>query len=124
MTEVVVSLLVLAGALLAFFGSLGMLTLRTFYERVHTPTMGATLGAGLVLIGSMVFFSVEQSRPVLHEILIGAFMFISTPVTYMLLVRAALLRDRMEGHDPLEPDSGPERNSGSEPESNSGSEPG
>jgi multicomponent K+:H+ antiporter subunit G len=101
MMELVVSLLVLAGALLAFLGSLGLLRLKTFYERVHPPTMGATLGTGLVLIGSMVFFTVQESRPVLHEVLIAVFMTINTPVTYMLLVRAALYRDRAEGRDPL-----------------------
>jgi multicomponent K+:H+ antiporter subunit G len=98
----VVALLVVAGALLAFIGSLGLLRMKTFYERVHPPTMGTTLGTGLVLIGSMIFFSVLEARAVLHEILIGAFMTLNTPVTYMLLVRAALHRDRAEGSDPLE----------------------
>jgi multicomponent K+:H+ antiporter subunit G len=93
MTEIVVSVLVLGGAVLVFLGSLGLLTLKTFYERVHPPTMGTTLGTGLVIIGSMVYFTVQESRPVLHELLIAAFMTISTPVTYMLLVRAALHRD-------------------------------
>ena len=108
MTEAVVSLLVLAGALLAFFGSLGLVTLKTFYERVHPPTMGTTLGTGLVIIASMVYFSAQASRPVLHELLIAAFMTLTTPVTYVLLVRAALHRDRMQGNDPLEPKSGSE----------------
>lgn len=108
MMELAVSALVLAGAALVFFGSLGLLTLKTFYERVHPPTMGTTLGTGLVLIGSMVFFTVQESRPVLHELVIAAFMTITTPVTYVLLVRAALYRDRSEGNDPLEPKSGSE----------------
>ena len=95
-------LLVLAGALLVFVGSLGLATLKTFYERVHPPTMGTTLGTGLVLIGSMLYFSATGSRPVLHEILIAVFMTLTTPVTYMLLVRAALGRDRVEGRDPLD----------------------
>jgi len=107
--ELAVSLLVLAGALLVFFGSLGLLTLKTFYERVHPPTMGTTLGTGLVLIGSMVFFTVQESRPVLHELVIAAFMTITTPVTYMLLVRAALYRDQKSGSEP-------ELQSGSEPD--------
>lgn len=94
-------LLILAGALLAFGGSLGLLRLKTFYERVHPPTMGATLGTGLILIGSMLYFSALESRPVLHEILIGVFMTLTTPVTYTLLVRAALHRDQAEGSDPL-----------------------
>jgi multicomponent K+:H+ antiporter subunit G len=45
----------------------------------------------------MLYFSVLESRPVLHEILIGVFMTLTTPVTYILLGRAALRRD---GKDP------------------------
>lgn len=101
-------ILVVLGALLVFTGSLGLLTLKTFYERVHPPTMGTTLGTGLMLIGSMLYFTALDARPVLHEILIGIFMTLSTPVTYMLLLRAALHRDRAEGRDPLQPgDGGP-----------------
>ena len=96
------ALFVLAGALLIFAGSLGLVTLKTFYERLHPPTMGTTLGTGLVLIGSVLHFSALELRPVLHEVLIGVFMTLTTPVTYMLLVRAALHRDRAEGRDPLE----------------------
>jgi len=44
----------------------------------------------------MLYFSALESRPVLHEILIGVFMTLSTPVTYMLLVRAALHRERQD----------------------------
>lgn len=90
------ALLVLAGASLALIGSVGLLRMKTFYERVHPPTMGTTLGTGLVLIGSMVFFTLHESRPVLHEILIGVFMLLTTPVTYVLLGRAALRRDHEE----------------------------
>lgn len=90
------ALLIVLGAALAFVGSLGLLRLPTFYERVHPPTMGATLGAGLVLIGSMLHFSALDGRPVLHEIAIAVFVFLTTPVTYLLLVRAALRRDADE----------------------------
>ena len=95
------ALFVLAGATLALVGSLGLLRMKTFYERVHPPTMGTTLGTALVLIGSMLFFTLHESRPVLHEVLIGVLMALNTPVTYLLLVRAALHRDCAEGRDPL-----------------------
>jgi multicomponent K+:H+ antiporter subunit G len=95
------AVLALLGALIAFTGSLGLLTLKTFYERVHPPTMATTLGTGLVLIASMLHFTGLGSRPVVHEILIGVFMTFSTPVTYMLLLRAALHRDRAESNDPV-----------------------
>jgi len=96
--------LIFLGALLAFSGSIGLLTLKTFYERVHPPTMGTTLGTGLILVGSILHFTAIDGRPVLHEILIGLFMTLTTPVTYMLLVRASLERDRGEGRDPLRTD--------------------
>lgn len=92
-----VSLLVVAGAALTLLGTIGLLRLGTFYERVHAPTLGTTLGTGLVLVASMVLFSTLESRPVLHEIVIGVFMTITTPVTFMLLVRAALQRDQATG---------------------------
>jgi multicomponent K+:H+ antiporter subunit G len=90
------AVLVLAGALLAFLGSLGLLRMKSFFERVHPPTMGTTLGTALVLAGSMLYFTVLESRPVLHEILIGVFMILSTPVTYVLLGRAALRREHQD----------------------------
>jgi multicomponent K+:H+ antiporter subunit G len=97
--EIAVAVLVVLGAALALIGSVGLLTLRTFYDRVHAPTMGTTGGTGLILIASMILFSALETRPVLHEILIGALMLITTPVTFMLLMRAALRRDRGEGKD-------------------------
>src|SRR3546814_2845042 len=53
---------VLIGAGLTFTGSLGLLRLGSFYERVHAPTLGATLGTGFVLIASIVCFSALESR--------------------------------------------------------------
>ena len=94
-------ILVLLGALLVLAGSVGLLTLRSFYERVHPPTMGATLGTGLILLASVIHFSDVQDRLVLHHVLIGVFMLVTTPVTYMMLVRAALHRDAAEGQDLL-----------------------
>ena len=86
--------LVVLGAAIALVGSFGLLRMKTFYERVHPPTMGATAGVVLTLAASILLFSVLESRPVLHEVLIAVFMFVTTPVTYVLLVRAAVYRDR------------------------------
>ena len=96
-SALLVALLLLLGTGLTLTGSLGLLRLGSFYERVHAPTLGATLGAGCVLIASMVFFSVLQTRPVVHEVLITIFATVTTPVTLMVLVRAAVHRDESEG---------------------------
>ena len=93
------SCLVLLGAGLTLVGALGLLRLKPFYERVHAPTLGATWGAGGILLGSILLFTVLQSRPVLHEALIAVFVTVTTPVTLMLLTRAAVYRDRSEGKD-------------------------
>jgi multicomponent K+:H+ antiporter subunit G len=93
----VVSLCVLLGAAVTLIGSLGLLRLGNFYARVHAPTLGATLGMGSILLGSAFYFSVLEARPVVHEILIAMFVTLTTPVTLMLLARAALYRDRTEG---------------------------
>lgn len=92
-----ISLMLVGGAVLALVGSIGLMTLRSFYDRLHAPTLGATLGMGLILLASMLYFSVQQTRFVLHEILIAVLMVVTTPVTLMLLARAALHRDRREG---------------------------
>lgn len=86
--------LLLIGAGLTVIGTLGLLRLRSFYARVHAPTLGSTLGAGAILIASIIWFSALQSRLVIHEVLIAIFMTVTTPITLMLLVRAAFSRDR------------------------------
>jgi len=90
----VVAALVVLGAAVALIGSIGLLRLRTFYERIHPPTMGTTLGVGCVLLASMLLFSALALRPVVHEIVIAVFVVLTTPVTFMLLVRAAIHRER------------------------------
>jgi multicomponent K+:H+ antiporter subunit G len=91
------ALLVLVGAVVTLIGTLGLLRLGSFYARVHAPTLGTSLGMGSILLGSALYFSVLEARPVVHEILIAVFVTLTTPVTLMLLVRAALYRDRTEG---------------------------
>lgn len=97
--SLLVALLVVTGAMITLIGSFGLIRLTSFYDRVHAPTLGTTLGTGCILIGSMLCFSVLQSRIVIHEILIAVFLTVTTPVTLMLLARAALFRDRAEGRD-------------------------
>lgn len=88
------TILLFAGGLLTVIGSLGLLRLHSFYDRMHPPTMGTTLGTGCVLIASMIVSSALLHRPVIHELLITLFVVMTAPVTAMLLMRAAVARDR------------------------------
>lgn len=97
--------LIAGGALLTLIGTLGLVRLPNFYQRIHAPTLGTSWGAGGIVLASMLLFTATGERPVLHEILLGVFVTITTPVTLMLLGRAALYRDR--GLGPREdPDEG------------------
>jgi len=105
---ILVSALLILGSGLALCGSIGMLRFRTFYERIHAPTLGSTLGMFSILAASMLYFSIAETRLVVHEVLIGVFVTITTPVTFLLLVQATVYRDRFEGSDPIA-DLSPER---------------
>ena len=64
------------------------------------------IGAGGILLGSVIMFSTLGSRLVVPELFLGLMMLVTTPVTLMVLGRAALHRDRAEGRIPHDP-SGP-----------------
>ncbi|MFC3168653.1 MULTISPECIES: monovalent cation/H(+) antiporter subunit G [Paracoccus] len=96
-----VALLVVLGSTLTLIGALGFARLSTFYDRLHAPTLATSWGTGGVIIASALMFTVLEGRPVVHEFVIGICIVVTTPVTLMMLARAALQRDRSEGADGL-----------------------
>lgn len=97
--EIIVAVLVLAGAALALLGSIGLLRLPTFFERVHAPSIIATLGCWLIMHGTVLYFSVADRSLALHALLIAVFVAITVPVMSIFLMRAALFRARQTGRD-------------------------
>jgi multicomponent K+:H+ antiporter subunit G len=95
---IAVGALSVAGAAMTLLGSIGLLRFKTFYDRLHPPTLGSSSGTLLIVAASILCFSVLRSRISVHEILIALFVTLTTPVTFMLLARAALYRDRVEGN--------------------------
>lgn len=92
-TAVPVAVLLVLGGLITLIGTLGLLRLQSFYQRIHGPAISITLGAGCILVASMVLFTVTQSRLVIHELLISVFVLMTAPVVAMLIMRAAVYRD-------------------------------
>jgi multicomponent K+:H+ antiporter subunit G len=88
------AILLISGGLLTLIGTVGLLRLRSFYARMHAPTMGATLGTGCVIVASMLVSSAITHRPVIHELVISAFLTMTAPVTAILLMRAARSRTK------------------------------
>lgn len=96
---ILIAVLVVGGALFTLIGAYGLMRFRGFYPRVHAPTLGTSLGMVGIAFASILYFSITQSKPLFHEVLIIIFVTITTPVTLMLLTRAALYRDRAERND-------------------------
>jgi multicomponent K+:H+ antiporter subunit G len=109
MLDALISLLILAGALFTFIGSLGLARLRDFYTRLHGPTKATTLGVGCLLIASSVYFSSQGDGGLgngfsVHEVLITLFLFITAPVSAHLLAKAALHQNLPQAPGTREPD--------------------
>ena len=94
-----VSLLLILGGIIILMGALGLLRLPTFYQRIHGPAITITLGAGCVLVASMIYFTVLQSRIVIHELIISVFLLMTAPVVAMMIMRAAVYRDLRAGKE-------------------------
>src|SRR5690606_21003529 len=93
---VLIALFLVIGSSLTLLGTVGLVYLKSFYDRLHAPTLGTSWGTAGIIIASMLLFTLTGDRPILHEVLVGAFVMITTPVTLLLLGRAALQRDRSE----------------------------
>lgn len=96
-----IALFLLIGSILTLLGTIGLVILKSFYDRLHAPTLGTSWGTAGIIIASMTMFSIVGERLIVHEILIGIFVMITTPVTFVLLGRAALHRDRQENSPEL-----------------------
>ena len=102
---IAIAFLVVTGASLTVLGGLGLVRLKSFYQRLHAPTLGYSYGTLLIVLASMLMFTLLESRLVVHELMIGIFIMATTPITLLMLGRAALRRDRDAklGHDEAVP---------------------
>lgn len=86
--------LLIIGGLLTLIGSIGLLRLPNFFARIHSVSMGNTLGVGCVLIASMLIASALAHRLVIHELLITLFVVFTAPITAIVLMQAAIRRTK------------------------------
>ena len=86
--EIVSSVLVIAGALFAVIGGIGILRLPDFFCRIHGAGITDTLGAGLILTGLM-FLSPHWIVTV-KLVAILVFLWVTSPTATHALANAAL----------------------------------
>lgn len=97
--DLLAAVLVLTGAFMALVGSFGLVRLRKFFQRVHPPTLGATVGTWTITIAGALQFSFLYGRLDVSSFLIALFIAITVPVTTIFLMRAALFRSRIARAD-------------------------
>jgi multicomponent K+:H+ antiporter subunit G len=78
--------------------ALGLVRLGDFFTRMHAPALVSTLAAWIVSLASIIHFTVGAGgAPALHTWLVIIVLSITTPVTTIVLARAALFRQRLAG---------------------------
>lgn len=99
LVDIAISLMIVVGAAFALIGSWGMVRLPTLMERLHGPTKATTLGLGGILVGSMLFFQLDQGMWALHELLISLFLFITAPISANMIAKVHLHELRTKKDD-------------------------
>jgi multicomponent K+:H+ antiporter subunit G len=97
--EAAVSALIVIGAVFLLVGSYALAKLPDTMRRLHGPTKSATLGVGTLLIASMLHFLLAHGRLSFHELLIAIFLFLTAPVTALMVAKAHILRDHDRRRD-------------------------
>ncbi|MDT8370347.1 MAG: Na+/H+ antiporter subunit G [Longimicrobiales bacterium] len=87
-----VAALIVIGAVFTLIGSIGLARFPDFYTRLHGPTKATTLGAGALILASILHVAVQGEIPSVREVLIILFLFLTAPVSAHLVARAALVR--------------------------------
>ena len=93
LAEIVVSALILIGALFLFVGSYGLVKLPDLMRRLHAPTKATTLGIGALLIASLAYFLLVRGALSVHELMITLFLFLTAPITANFIAKTHLHRN-------------------------------
>jgi len=91
------SFLVVLGGLAALIGSLGLLRFGSFWQRIHTTGLAATLGTWCFAFATAAQVSFIRAQPFVHALLIPLFIALTAPITIIFLARAAIFRERADG---------------------------
>ncbi|OQR42181.1 Na+/H+ antiporter subunit G [Aliarcobacter cryaerophilus] len=83
MLEIIVSILILTGAIFNLIGSIGLVKLPDFFTRLHAPTKATTLGVGSILLASFIYFNFM-------------FLFITAPIGAHLMAKSAIFIKKNE----------------------------
>lgn len=101
-SEIIVAVLLVLSGVVVLAAALGLWRLPDFFLRMHAPALASTLGAWIVTLASIIFFSARKEGLDLHVWLIIVVLAITAPVTTMVLARAGVFRGRQKMENPLQ----------------------
>ncbi|MBP2240474.1 multicomponent Na+:H+ antiporter subunit G [Cytobacillus eiseniae] len=87
--RILIVLFILIGGFLSLVAAFGVLRLPDVYTRNHAASKAATLGVLSVLLGTFLYFYVEEGHFNSRVILGIVFIFVTSPVAGHLISRAA-----------------------------------
>lgn len=87
--NIIIVALILIGAFLSLVAAFGVLRLPDVYTRNHAASKAATLGVLAVLLGTFLYFYLEDGQVNSRVILGIVFIFVTSPVAGHLISRAA-----------------------------------
>ncbi len=96
MEAIAAGLLVLSGVLV-LVSAIGFARPVDFFLRMHPPALAYTLGNWCVALAGILVYSSGQDTLRLHSVLLIILLFITVPVTSLMLARVALFRRRSAG---------------------------
>lgn len=89
----------LIGSFFVLVGVFGLLKFSDPMTRMHAPTKVGTMGVGMLLLASMTY-SHALGNLSLHELLIMAFLFVTTPVSANFIAKVHIHRRTCETPPP------------------------
>ncbi|SKB47981.1 multicomponent Na+:H+ antiporter subunit G [Salegentibacter holothuriorum] len=87
MSSVIIVILVTLGTLFVLLSAIGLVRMPDTYMRISVNTKAATLGVGLILVGTAVFFNDLSTTS--RSLVIILFVFLTAPVSAHLIGRAS-----------------------------------
>lgn len=88
-SEILPVLLILIGTIFSFISAIGLIRLPDVYTRSHSLSKGSTLGVLFTLVGTFLFFLLEEGYFSIRLFLGIFFVFLTAPVAAHIIIRAA-----------------------------------
>jgi multicomponent Na+:H+ antiporter subunit G len=87
MTDIIISFLLIIGALLMLIAAIGIVRMPDLYSRMHAATKSSTMGAGSMYLAVAIFYG--ELAIITRAILVMSFLFLTIPVSAHMIARAA-----------------------------------